>query len=81
MEGEGGQTSLSPPGLTQTKASSSTLPVSVVGRVPKPVPMTLHQSPQASCSVGSTPLRARSHGISKRRRLCAARRLQVSVMK
>lgn len=28
----------SPPGLTQTKASTSELPVSVVGRGPKPVP-------------------------------------------
>lgn len=48
----------SPPGLTQTNASSSTSPVSVVGRTPKPVPMTLHQSPQAFCLVGCTPFRA-----------------------
>jgi len=50
--------SLSPPGLTHTKASSSGSPVLVVGRTPKPVPMTLHQSPQAFCLVGWTPLRA-----------------------
>ena len=51
-------TSHSPPGLTQTKASSSELPVLVVGRTPKPVPITLHQSPQAFCLVGWTPFRA-----------------------
>lgn len=35
----------SPPGLIQTKASSRTSPVLVVGRTPNPVPFTLHQSP------------------------------------
>lgn len=35
----------SPPGLTQMIASMSGLPVLVVGRVPKPVPLMLHQSP------------------------------------
>ena len=35
----------SPPGLTQTMASMSELPVLVVGRVPKPAPLMLHQSP------------------------------------
>jgi len=51
-------TSHSPPGFTQTKASSRAFPVLVVGRTPKPVLMTLHQSPQASCEVGWTPFRA-----------------------
>lgn len=49
--------SLSPPGFTQTKASTSASPVLVVGRSPKPVLMTLHQSPQACWPVGCLPLR------------------------
>ena len=53
-----GRTSHSPPGLIQTKASSYEFPVLVVGRTPKPVPFTLHQSPQAFCAVGWTPFRA-----------------------
>lgn len=52
--------SLSPPGFTQTKASTSASPVLVVGRTPKPVLMTLHQSPQACWPVGCFPLRPRS---------------------
>lgn len=50
--------SLSPPGLTQTKASRSGSPVLVEKRSPNPVPITLHQSPQAFCLVGWTPFRA-----------------------
>jgi hypothetical protein len=37
----------SPPGLTQTMASMYEEPVLVVGRVPKPAPLMLHQSPHA----------------------------------